>query len=97
MGKVPDDEPLVDRHLALEPDAGSAAQGAVRVVRVGAVHAELDGARVGVDGGVAIGQGTGAVLVSGVMKDGCLVKGPLSQKRKAAEAARTSECIAAMA
>ena len=56
MGKVPDDEPLVDRHYALEPDAGSAAQGAVRVVRVGAVHAELDGARVRVDGGYGLNE-----------------------------------------
>lgn len=60
MGKVPDDNaPLVHHLLALDPDAGAAAQGAVRVVRVGAVDAELDGAGARVDGGVAVGQGTG--------------------------------------
>ena len=65
MGKVPDDEPLVHRLLALDPDTGATAQRAIRVVRVGAVHAELDGASVRVDSGVTIGQGAGKVLVAG--------------------------------
>lgn len=66
MSKVTDDNaPCIHHLLALDPDAGAAAQGPVRVVRVGAVDAELDGARVWVDGDIAVGQGAGEVLVAG--------------------------------
>lgn len=59
MGKVTNDKTLVHRLLALDADARTAAQGAVGVVRVGAVNAELDAIGGRVYGGVAIGQGTG--------------------------------------
>lgn len=64
MGKVTNDEPLVHGLLALDADAGAAAKGAVGVVCVGAVDAELDGVRGRVDGGVAVGQGAGKVLIA---------------------------------
>lgn len=78
MGKVPNDKPLVNRLLALDPDTGTAAQGAVGVILVGAVHAELDGILGRVDGRVAVGQGAGQVLITGE-RDGYLVKGKLLQ------------------
>lgn len=59
MGKVTNDKTLIHRLLALDADARAAAQGAVGVVRVGAVNAELDGIGGRVDGGVTVGQGTG--------------------------------------
>lgn len=73
MGKVPNDEPLIHRLLALDTDTGAAAKGAIRVVRVGAVDAELDGVCGRVDGGIAVGQSAGKVLVTGE-RDGCLVE-----------------------
>lgn len=59
MGKVPDDKPLVYRLYALDADTGAAAHGAIGVIRVGAVHAELHSICGRVDTGVTVGQGTG--------------------------------------
>lgn len=79
MGKVSNDEPLVHRLLAFDTDTGAAAEGAIRVVRVGAVDAEFDSVRGRVDGGIAVRQGAGKVLITGG-RDGCLVESKLIQR-----------------